>query len=461
LNELLGTLETICGPGGVLTGEQVSSRSAGIWNPENMEALAIVRPRDTSEVSAVLELCNRHGQSVVPHGGLTGLVHGTQSDGGDIVLSLERMTGIEGVDPVNRTMTVQSGVVLENIHTAAESVGLQFTLDLGARGSCTIGGNVATNAGGNQVIRYGMARDQVLGLEAVLADGTVLSSMNQMIKNNAGYDLKQLFMGTEGTLGVITRLVLRLRELPQSQNTALVASSSLDRVSGLLKHVDAGLGGQLSGFEVMWNDFYKLVTTPPSDLTPPLDQGHDYYVLIEALGSNQASDREQFEAVLGAAMEAGLVDDAVVARSGRERASLWAIRDDVERTYDHGPPITFDVSLRIPDMQDYVETVRQRLAGEWGKHHFWVFGHLGDGNLHLVVSVGDDKGETRHRVEAAVYEPLAELGGSVSAEHGIGLEKKSWLKLSRSEDEIEVMRRLKQALDPRGILNPGKVFDSR
>jgi FAD/FMN-containing dehydrogenase len=303
-----------------------------------------------------------------------------------------------------------------------------------------------------------MAREQVLGLEAVLADGTVLSSMNQMLKNNAALDLKQLFIGSEGTLGMITRAVLRLREQPRSECCALLAADSLDAVVALLKHVDAGLGGTLSAFEVMWQDFYRLVTGPQTGRSAPLSADHDYYILVEALGGDRERDQAHFESVLMQALEAGLVSDAVIAASGRERDSLWALRDDVEQTQSQGPNITFDVSLRIAHMERYLGDVRQTINRQYPHNHTWVFGHLGDGNLHIVVAVGDAEPETRQRIEEAVYGPLQAIGGSVSAEHGIGLEKKPWLHLSRSAAEIETLRRLKDLLDPRGILNPGKVI---
>lgn len=453
-----GQLRDALGAGGLLTGDDVSSRAAGIWNPEPIAADAIARPRSTDDVAAILALCNEQGQAVVTHGGLTGLVRGADTRSGDLVLSTERMNAIEDLDIAGRTLTVQAGVTLQAAQDAAEEADLLLALDLGARGSCTLGGNLATNAGGNRVIRYGMAREQVLGLEVVLADGTVLSSMNHMLKNNAALDLKHLFIGSEGTLGVITRAVLRLRERPASRSTALLAAPSLEQVTGLLKFADAALGGTLSAFEVLWNEFYRTVTEPERGRTAPLGRDHALYVLLEAEGGDAEGDPQRFEAVMGGALEQGLVDDAVIASSGRERDALWTLRDAVEDIHGDGSSIAFDVSLRIADMEDYVETVRRGLAGAVPESHAWVFGHLGDGNLHVVVELPDASPETRHRVEQAVYEPLQALGGSISGEHGIGLEKKPWLHLSRSEAEIEALRRLKAALDPRGILNPGKVL---
>ena len=413
-----------------------------------------MRPKTTAEVSFVLRLCHQYGQSVVPQGGLTGLVEGGLTTGTDLVLSLERMNQIENIDPLQRTALVQSGVVLQTLQEAVEAEGLMFPLDLGGRGSCTIGGNISTNAGGNRVIRYGMMRDMVLGLEAVLADGTVISSLNQMIKNNAGYDLKQLFIGSEGTLGVVTRAVLRCRELVTTRPTMLVAVDNFPSLGLLLKHMDRGLSGGVSAFEVMWRNFYELVSTPPAKNTAPIQADYPYYVLIEANGCED----ELVQTVLGEALEKGLAADAVLASSDAQRLQLWALRDDVEQCFRFGQPFIYDVSLPTAAMEGYVETVNARLADKFEQPRNFTFGHLGDGNLHFVVSVGDESAAARRAVEDCVYPPLAAVAGSVSAEHGIGLEKKPYLNLSRNAAELGLMRSLKAALDPKGILNPDKVL---
>ena len=456
---LLKDLQSIVGEKNVLTGTDVSSRARGIWDSASIEALAIVRPKTTEDVSSILALCNRREQRVVAHGGLTGLVEGAITEPNDLILSLERMNEIEDIDTVNRTMTVQAGALLQTVQTTAEENGLFYPLDLGARGSCTVGGNIATNAGGNRVIRYGMTRDMVLGTEAVLADGTVVSSMNVMIKNNAGFDLKQLFIGTEGSLGVITRAVLRLREQPRSQETVFVAVDEFEQLPKLLKLMDAQLGGTLSAFEVMWNDFYRLVSTPPAKQDPPLSQDYPYYVLIEALGGDPNGDKERLEDALAEAYESGLVADAVVAQSEAQRQRFWAMRDDVEQIHQFQPIYIFDVSLAIPKMRAYVEKVRHGLEGRFEDFTIFTFGHMGDGNLHFAISAGEDH-SSHPAVEECVYEPLRAIGGSVSAEHGVGLEKKPYLEISRSGIELELMRSLKKSMDPKGILNPGKVFDS-
>ncbi|MDD2180483.1 FAD-binding oxidoreductase [Acidovorax sp. D2M1] len=443
----------------VLDATTLATRSAGAHRADTLTAQAMVRPSTTEEVSTVLAWCHAQGIGVVTQGGLTGLVHGADASTAEVILSLESMRRIEDIDVRQRTATVQAGVVLQALQEAVDAHDLIFPLDLGARGSATLGGNAATNAGGNRVIRYGMMRDMVLGLEAVLADGTVVSSMNRLIKNNTGYDLKQLFIGSEGTLGVITRLVLRLREKPQSHQAALVAVESFDAVANLLKHMDRSLGGALSAFEVMWQSFYQLVSTPPAKGQPPIDAGFPYYVLVESLGADREADSQRFNAALETALEHGLIADAAIAHSDADVQAFWALRDDVMQVTVGGAPVVFDVSLPIVEMEAFVARLRAALPQEIGEHRLWVFGHLGDGNLHVIVQVpAPDYLALRPRIEALVYEGLRAFSGSVSAEHGIGLEKKPWLPISRNPNEIALMRTLKQALDPKHILNQGKIF---
>ena len=455
MSDLISQLKRRLSDGAVLEGEAALEKARG-WTRLGTP-IAVVRPRSTEEVSTVLKLCHADNQAVVPWGGKTGLVEGARSDNA-IAISLERMNAIEEIDAEGATMTVQAGCVLQTVCEAADAKGLFFPLDLGARGSATIGGNISTNAGGNRVIRYGMMRDLVLGLEAVLADGTVMSSMNHLIKNNAGYDPKQIFIGSEGTLGVVTRAVLRLRPKARSQNTAFVAVDDFQALPRLLRGVERGLGGSLSAFEVMWEDFYRLVTTEPALGKPPVAYGHPYYVLIEALGGDQEEDANRFERVLASQIEDGSISDAVIAKSQGERDRMWALRDDVAQVARNAPIFTFDVSLKLSAMEVYIREVQENLRSHWPKATLMVFGHLGDGNLHLIPGVGDGSGEARHAVENIIYGALRKCGGSVSAEHGIGLEKRDYLAWSRNPEEIALMRTLKHALDPRNILNPGKIF---
>jgi|SRR5579871_1557232 len=457
MSELIAKLNDALPPGTVLTGEESQEQTRGLGSRLGTP-LAIVKPRSTAEVSKALALCHAARQPVVAWGGRTGLVEGGNSDGA-VALSLERMNRIEEIDAAGATMTVEAGCILQTVCEAADAKGLFFPLDLGARGSATIGGNISTNAGGNRVIRYGMMRELVLGLEAVLANGTIVSSMNHLIKNNAGYDPKQMFIGSEGTLGIVTRAVLRLRPKPVSQCTAFLAVDRFEDLPRLLRRVERGLGGTLSAFEVLWEDFYRLVTTEPAQGKPPLSYGHPYYVLVEGLGGDQEDDAGRFERVLSGVIEDGDIADAVIAKSQGERDRMWGLRDDVVQVVRNAPIFTFDVSLKIAEMEGYVAEVRERLFALWPKATLMVFGHLGDGNLHLIPGVGDGSKDARHGVEEVIYDALRKRGGSVSAEHGIGLEKRAYLGWTRNEAEIALMKSLKRALDPENILNPGKIFE--
>ena len=461
MSDILAKITEIVGESGVLTGEAVRERVAVWGTNQPMEAKAIVRPSTADEVSAVLKLCHAEGQAVVPQGGMTGLVRGGMPNQQEIALSMERMNKIIEIDYDTATMTVETGVTLQTAQEAADAHGLMLPLDLGARGSATIGGNLSTNAGGNRVIRYGMMRDMVLGLEAVLADGTMLSSLHKILKNNTGYDLKQLFIGGEGTLGIVTKAVLRLRPKPLSQNTAFVAVDGFDNVTQLLRDLDGRLSGTLSAFEVLWSSAYEILTGEFSQNSKPLPLGPSHFILIEALGGDPESDQDRFENALGKAMEDGLVVDALIAQSEADRQSFWNVRDDIPAIRDafrNGGQVSFDVSVPISEMEDYLATVEANLKARWPHAQFISFGHLGDSNLHLGAHIGPETAAHHHDIEEIVFGPLQGRGGSISAEHGIGLLKREFLGLSRSPEEIAVMRAMKLALDPKNILNPGKIF---
>ncbi|NND66547.1 MAG: FAD-binding oxidoreductase [Halioglobus sp.] len=417
----------------------------------------VVKPATTEEVSGVLKICNAARQPLVPLGGKTGLAGGHFATGDEIGLSLERMNSIEEIDCHNRTMTVQAGCILQLAVEAAEEEGLLFPLDFGARGSATVGGNLATNAGGNMVIRYGMTREMVLGLEVVLADGTVITSLNKLLKNNTGYDLKHWFIGAEGTLGVITRAVLRLRPLPRSENTALLAVDTFEHVGDLLRWLDARTGGTLSSFEVMWPSYYEYITRDGYQHTPPLPHGSGYYVLVETLGSDPGSDALRFEEVLGAAFEEGLVTDAVIAQSDKERKAIWEIRDDVLELFNLGPIITYDISVTLDRMEDFVSEIQGQMDAR-NNSVCVIFGHLGDCNLHIILGAGDVADFDYDKLQDILYGTVARFDGSVSAEHGIGVLKRDQLPMSRSGDELRLMMGMKNMLDPNNILNPNKIF---
>jgi FAD/FMN-containing dehydrogenase len=456
--KLITQLRQQLGEKAVLSGDAVSERYCSDWSGESpLLPAAVLRPADTAELSAMLRACHGAGQKIVVQGGLTGLAGGATPRDGEVSISLERMNGIEEIDADSMTMTVLAGTPLQTIQEAAAEAGYHFPLDLGARGSCTIGGNVSTNAGGNQVIRYGMTRSQVLGLEAVLADGTVMTSLNKMLKNNAGYDLKHMFIGSEGTLGIVTRVVLRLRPRLSSRCTALCALRDFNGVVRLLQKTGAELGGAVSSFEVMWAEYYHYILDHIESLRSPFEESWPFYVLLETEGSDQDQDFERFTAVLADAMEADIAGDAVVAQTERDREAFWAIRDGVgEVTPLLMPMANFDISLPISRMQPYLEGIIGQLREDFPDIRILIFGHIGDGNLHILTTTG--RAEDRPRIYNIAYRATQEHGGSVSAEHGIGILKKDYLAYSRTPEEVTLMRTLKQALDPKGILNPGRIF---
>ena len=461
MKPVISQLIALLGKKSVLTAAEAAERSAGLWkSPGNLNVKALVLPGNTQQVSEIMKICHQANQPVVPHGGLSGVSEGAITRPEEVALSLEKMNRIEEIDETAKTATVQAGVILQNIRAAVSAKNLLFPLDIGAKGSCMIGGNIATNAGGVQVIRYGSTRHLILGLEVVLADGTILSSMDKMLKNNAGYDLKQLFIGSEGTLGIVTRAVLKLEEAPRSMNTAYVAFESYPKVVEFLRAAGGALSGTLTTFELIWQDYYRLMTSPPSSFRPPLPHGSPYYVLLEAMGSAPDADQARFRQLLEDSLESGLISDAVPAFTQSDHTWFWGIRESVDFIFTvHQPVFLYDVSLPVPAMDLYAEAVGSALRREWPDAAFYVFGHMGDGNLHLFVSCGQEDHATKHRVDELVYGPIHSLGGSITAEHGIGLEKKEWLPLSRSAAEIQLMKQIKHLLDPKAILNRGKIFD--
>ncbi|CAN5479154.1 FAD-binding oxidoreductase [soil metagenome] len=420
----------------------------------------LLRPRSTQDVSIAMQLCTRLRVPLVPQGGLTGLAGGAHPVADGIVMSFERMSGIEEIDTVMGTMTVLAGTPLGEIQAQAEAAGMYFPLDLGARGSCTIGGNLSTNAGGNRVIRYGMAREHVLGLEYVLADGTIVSSLNKMIKNNAGYDLKQMLIGAEGTLGIITRVVLRLQAKPLSVATALCGCPDYAAVLALLQTARAQLGPALSAFEVMWPSFVDCMTQGLPQLRRPFDAPQGVYVLIESSGFHADGETAQLEACLGGLLESGVLSDVIVAASERDAQDLWALRDSPsEYSRVLGPIIGFDIGLPTSTMAEAVAWLDRDVKAQWPDARVLCYGHIGDSNLHVVINVPSaGAAQPSHAVDQVVYGIVRSLGGTISAEHGIGLVKKPFLSFTRSPEEIALMRRLKAAMDPLDLLNPGKVF---
>ncbi|MEL6192689.1 MAG: FAD-binding oxidoreductase, partial [Bacteroidota bacterium] len=445
----------------VLKGDALSDRYTHVWKMDiPLQAKAVLLPSSTADVSAIMNICHDHKQKVVVHGGLTNLVGGTESTDKDIVISMEKMTAIEEIDALSRTISVQAGVILENIHQAVSEKGLMFPLTFGAKGSAQVGGMISSNAGGLQVFRYGMTRDLVLGLEVVLADGTVISSMKKLIKNNSGYDLKQLFIGAEGTLGIITKAIFRLREAPISRNAAFVALSSYEKVTRLLRYMDAGLAGTLSGFELMWEETYQQMTHNTDILPPPIPYGFPFYVLLESQGSAPKQDQERLEELLEACMEKGWIEEAAFANSPSELTWFWGIRENVDAlvssvTIDQH----YDISIPTGDIGEYVNQVRPLVQKLDGVEEVYAFGHVADGNIHFLVGKAHHDPNLTQKINAIIYERVGEMNGSISAEHGVGEDKKAYLSLCRSEAEIQLMKTLKQSMDPHNLLNRGKILD--
>lgn len=456
--EFLQALRQTLGAEAVLSGDAVPARYHTDWSGTPPVApLALVRPRSTEDVSATLRLCHQHRVPVVPQGGLTGLAGAAVPSADCVALSLERMPAIEAIDARSATMTVQAGATLQAVQEAAVDAGLAFGVDLGARGSCQIGGNVATNAGGNGVLQHGMMREQVLGLEVVLADGTVLPMLRPMLKNNTGYDLKHFFIGAEGTLGVITRVLLRLRPQPKAKVTALVAMPGFDESLAVLQRMQQHFGNSVAAFELMWDSFVQT-SIHWQHLQAPFAESHPFLALIDIDGKDEASLREAVEEALGEAMEAGDVLDAVIAQSQTQAKMLWKLREaPAEMNTNMHPPINFDVSLPQSEIGRFAEACQAAFDARWPGNHSIFFGHVGDGNLHVSTDGKTVNGEC-DAVEAELYRLVGEFHGSVSAEHGIGLHKKPYLALSRTPQELAAMRAIKAALDPLGLMNPGKVL---
>ncbi len=428
--------------------------------------MAVVRPGTTEELAEVVRLCADAGIAIVPQGGNTGLVGGGVPDGG-IVVSTARLNRIRAIDPVNRTITLEAGVILADVQKAAEEAGALFPLSLGAEGSCRIGGNLATNAGGMTVVRYGNARDMVLGLEVVLPDGRIWNGLRGLRKNNTGYDLKQVFLGSEGTLGIITAAVLKLYPRPRVSETALVAVPTIPAALDLFNRANEHAGDTLTAFEFMARIGIDFAVKHVPDIVDPLAERYPFYCLIK-LTSAQANAplRDTLEAILADAFEDGLVEDAVIAASESQADALWRIRESIpEGQKPEGGSIKNDISVPLSNVPEFIERATRAVEQAMPGIRVVPFGHFGDGNIHFNLSqpLGAD---TRaflaewDRFDRIVADIATDLGGSFSAEHGIGRLKRVDMTRYKSDVEIDLMRALKRALDPNNIMNPGKVVAS-
>lgn len=458
MDDIVEEIRNTYGSKSVLLGSDISNRASSYWDATPISAKAIIKPKNTQEVSEIIKKLNEQQYILVTHGGLTGCAQAANTTPDHIALSMERMKNIIEIDEVGGTITVEAGAILENVQNAVAEKGFLFPLDLGARGSCTIGGNAATNAGGINVIRYGMMRNHILGMEVVLADGTILSSMNKVIKNNSGYDLKQLFIGSEGTLGIITRLIVKLESAPKSKETAIAALNSFSDVIKFLNHMKREASSRLSAFEVMWGGYYDAVTTEEGHKAP-IERNAPYYVITECTGTDPDHDQEIFMATMEKALDQNIIQDAVIPSSEQQRSEIWNVREGFEPILSNDPIFLYDISLPIINMEEYVREVEMKVAKTWPLSDCFVIGHIGDGNLHLFICPKEGDQTLHQKSNEIVYDPLRRFGGSVSAEHGIGNEKKAWLSYCRGDEEITLMKTLKKTLDPNNILNPGVIFD--
>jgi FAD/FMN-containing dehydrogenase len=456
LQKLLGD---IVGAAHVLTRSEDTAGYFTDWRRQySARAEAVVRPASTAEVAEVVRACVRESVAIVPQGGNTGLCGGSvpTGRGREIVLSLGRMRRIRELDPLNDTLTAEAGCVLADVQRAAEDAGRLFPVSLAAEGSCQVGGNLSTNAGGVNVLRYGSTREQVLGLEVVLPDGQVWNGLRALRKDNTGYDLKQLFLGAEGTLGVITAAVLRLHPRPSASATAWVALERPQAAVQLLGLLHERLGDRLSAFELISQNCLDAVLAHARDLQAPLAARHPWYVLIEVADSGAAAIlAERVERSLAECAERGVLVDAVLAQSGEQARALWRIRETIPEAQFTN--VKHDVSVPVSRTPELIELATERLRKRFAPLDIYAFGHVGDGNIHFNVGPAGLLAE-RSTVNRIVYEVVDELGGSISAEHGLGQLKREEIRGHKDALELELMRRIKQALDPKGLMNPGKVL---
>lgn len=473
-NGLIDTLRAVTGAAHVLTHEDPAADLAA-WEQDwrkrvHGKALAVVRPANTAQVAAVVRACAAAGTAIVPQGGNTGLVVGSTPDGSgtQVVLSLSRMNAVRGIDGANLTMTVEAGCILQTLQETAEKAGYLFPLSLAAEGSCQIGGNLGTNAGGTQVVRYGNARELCLGLEVVTAQGEVWEGLTGLRKDNTGYDLRDLFIGSEGTLGIITAATMKLYPLPAATLTAWAAVPSLDDAVRLLGLAHQHLGAGLTGFEVMGQFALSLVARHYPQMRVPLYDSHPYCVLLEnSDNESEGHARGRFEALLETAFDQGCVSDAVVAENLTQAHQLWHMRESIPLAQaEEGLNIKHDISIPVSRIPEFCAATDALLRSEIPGVRLVNFGHLGDGNLHYNVQApeGGDAAaflrEQEERVNTLVYDSVQAFGGSISAEHGVGELKSGKLPHYKSPVALQMMRAIKQALDPQNIMNPGRVLGS-
>jgi D-lactate dehydrogenase (cytochrome) len=468
MNNFLAQCRDLVGANYVLTDPTDTASYLTDWRRRfTGKALAVIKPASTEEVAGVVRLCNEYRVPIVPQGGNTGLVLGSVPDesGNAIVLSLTRLNRIRAIDTINNTMTVESGCILEHIQNAAAEQERLFPLSLAAEGSCTIGGNLSTNAGGTGVLRYGNTRELCLGLEVVTAQGEVWSALSGLRKDNTGYDLRDLFIGAEGTLGIITAAVLKLFPQPRAQLTALAAMPTADDALRLLSMAQTACGATLTGFELMSDFCLQLVAKHFPQMRIPFPQAYSQYVLLELSDSeSEEHANAMLERVITDALEQGIIQDAAVASSIAQSKALWNLREHIPLAQaEEGKNIKHDISIPISRIGDFIRETDLRLQQSFPGCRLVTFGHLGDGNLHYNVSSPENGSDEaflaqQSAVNRIVHDSVHAFGGSISAEHGLGALKREEIRRYKSSVEIKLMESIKRALDPLNLMNPGKVI---
>ena len=460
VNILINLFESSIGKSSVLTGDDLKSRFYHIWKTEvPLQSICLLLPRSSQDVSNIMKICNENNQEVIIHGGLTNLVGSTKSEKSQVVISLEKMNKIIDIDERGKTVTCESGVIIENIINEVKEKNLLLPLNFGARGSAQIGGAVSTNAGGLRVFKYGMTRNLVMGIEYVLPDGTIISSLKKLMKDNSGYDLKHLLIGSEGTLGIVTKVVLRLYQLPKTRYTSLAVTNDFQKVLDMLLNMEDKISSNLTGFELLWSDTYKQMVSDKTMYNKYLPDKFKYYIFIEYMGRDFENDYNVFEKHILESIDDGIIEDAVIGKDEKEQINIWGIREDVavladEREFDQ----QFDISIPVNLIGSVIDKISSELKECDGVKTIFQFGHVADGNIHFIIGKDSDDDDLKSKINDIIYNNTELVEGSISAEHGIGLDKKKYLIKSRSEDEIKLMRLLKKTIDPKNILNPGRVI---
>jgi FAD/FMN-containing dehydrogenase len=459
MTDLIDRLHAIVGDKGLRLDAEVDLLDPG-WHPDNLRARILVAPASTEEVAAIVRLAGDFGVSIVPQGGRTGLVGGAVSKAGQIILSTARLDKIIHLDPIERVAVVEAGVTLQALQEAAATLRLEPGIDLAARGTATIGGMVSTNAGGIQAFRNGVMRHRVLGLEAVMPDGSRLGDLTRIVKNTTGYDVKHLLIGAEGTLGLVTRIAVKLDPLPRARVTALFGLPSTEAALDLLRRAFAEGRLDLRAAEVLWTDFAKATAAANGFTDPGVDLDRPVHLLMEAGGAEEAPLAAAFEDLFAALMEEEVEVTGVIATSERQREAIWRLREDtgaIYRLYPAAP--SYDVSIPATEIDGWLARFGRDLAAYNPDLEFFSFGHLGDGNLHVILKCpGPLPADEEEALDAIVYGDIGGLGGAFSAEHGIGAKRRGALARHADTGKLAAIRALKATFDPKGILNPGKVI---